>query len=429
MIEPKLAMIPSAVKLIGSPYNAKVYSVLPNDGTGDFSGGNSAFTPMAKYNENLIVEFGNEPRLDWYSKQNCPTLLLEAERTNTLGYSNKFDTYWTQQDITVLGNAGVSPDGLKNAWKITSNSSSGTSRLSQSVYRNTYSQTYENYSIFVKRGENGGVFDALQLQLNTPNGGNNYTEFDFDTKEITQLFSSGIYLNESRVRELPNDWYRLEMRYTMDLSYQTIFLVLPMPNTNVFIWGTQREQTGIIGNGLGVMPSSYIPTSGTSWITRGNDFFNSAGDSLLFNNPEGSLFFDFEEILDDYLTPSNPRSVSILNTSNTQNRITIEVYSDGFVSIQYRTTLGTFGALNILINKKQRNKFALSWNQNTFKVSHNGTMNSEDSHNLGLPIALNSLNGDDGLPFSQSKFYGEINDIRYYDKLLSNTDLTQLTAI
>tara|TARA_R110000803_G_C11968485_1_gene319459 strand:+ start:121 stop:1413 length:1293 start_codon:yes stop_codon:yes gene_type:complete len=430
MIEPKLAMIPSAVKLISSPYNAKVYSVLPNDGTGDFTGGNIGFTPTAKYNENLLVEFGLEPRLDWYSNQNCPTLLMEAERTNTLFYSSQFDTYWAQQDITLLGNIIISPDGLKNAWKITSNSSNGSGRLSQSVFRNTYAQTYENYSIFVKRGENGGVSDALQLQLNTPNQANiNITEFDFDTKEITQLLTSGIYLDESRVRELPNDWYRLEMRYTMDLSYQTIFSILPANNTNVFIWGTQREQTGAIGNGLGVMPSSYIPTSGASSVTRGFDFFNSAGDSLLFDNLEGSLFFDFEEIFDQFLAPSNPRSVSIVNTGDIQNRITIEVYPDGFVFFQYRTTLGTFSALSILINKKQRNKFALSWNQNTFKVSHNGTMKSEDSHNLGLPIALNSLNLDDGNPFASSKFYGEINDIRYYDKLLSNTDLTQLTAI
>jgi hypothetical protein len=425
MVEPKLAMIPSAVKLISTPQNAKVYSVLPNDGVGDFGGGNSAYTPTAKYNENLLVEFGYEPRLDWYSNQNCPTLLMEAERTNTLNYSSQFDTFWTQQDITVLGNAGVSPDGLNNAWKITSNSSIGTSRLSQAVNRNTYAQTYENYSIFVKRGENGGVFDALQLQLNTPNGGNNYTEFDFDTKEITQLFSSGIYLNEARVKELPNDWYRLEMRYTMDLSYQTIFLVLPANNTNVFIWGTQREQTG----SLSVMPSSYIPTPGNSWVTRGNDFFNSAGNSLLFDNPEGSMFFNFEEIFDDYQASSSSRSVAIINTQSTQNRIHIDIFSDGYVSVKYRTTLGSFIPLGFLIDKKQRNKFALSWNQNTFKVSHNGTIKSEDSHNLGLPNGLDSLNLDDGFQTNSNKFYGEINDIRYYDKLLSNTDLTQLTAI
>lgn len=428
MIEPKLAMIPSAVKLIGSPSNAKVYSVLPNDGTGDFSGGNSAFTATAKYNENLLVEFGYEPRLDWYSNQNCPTLLMEAERTNSMSFSNKFDTYWTLGDITVLENATISPDGLKNAWKITGTNNYGVG-LQQTIYRGTYSATYENYSIFVKRGENGGQDDVLFFKLSSPNGALIYFEFNFDTKLITSPYGSNIYLRETRIRELPNEWYRLEMRFDMDLSYQTTFQVTTQQNTSSYIWGTQREQTGIIGSGLGVMPSSYIPVSGTKWITRGDDFLRAAGNSLLFDNPEGSLFFDFEEILDDYLTPSNPRSVSILNTSNTQNRITIEVYSDGFVSIQYRTTLGTFGALNILINKKQRNKFALSWNQNTFKVSHNGTMNSEDSHNLGLPIALNSLNGDDGLPFSQSKFYGEINDIRYYDKLLSNTDLTQLTAI
>lgn len=428
MIEPKLAMIPSAVKLIGSPYNAKVYSVLPNDGVGDFGGGNNGFTPTAKYNENLLVEFGNEPRLDWYSNQNCPTLLMEAERTNTLSYSNKFDTYWTLGEITVLENAGISPDGLKNAWRITGTDNYGVG-LQQTVYRNTYSQTYENYSIFVKRGENGGQDDRLFFKLSSPNGGINYFEFDFDTKLIYKTYDANIYLRETRVRELPNDWYRLEMRFDMDLSYQTTFQVTSQMNTSSYIWGAQREQTGIIGNGLGVMPSSYIPTSGTSWVTRGNDFFNSAGNSLLFDNIEGSLFFNFEEIFDDYQTPSSSRSVAIINTQSPQNRIHIDIYSDGYVSVKYRTTLGSFIPLGFLIDKKQRNKFGLSWNQNTFKVSHNGTMNSEDSHNLGSLIALNSLNLDDGISVGSNKFYGEINDIRYYDKLLSNTDLTQLTAI
>lgn len=428
MVEPKLAMIPSAVKLIGSPYNAKVYSVLPNDGVGDFGGGNNGFTQTAKYNENLLIEFGYEPRLDWYSNQNCPTLLMESERTNTFGYSNKFNTYWTLGEITVLENAGISPDGLKNAWKITGTNNYGVG-VQQAVFRNTYSQTYENYSIFVKRGENGGQDDKLFFKLSSANGGLNYFEFDFDTKLIYQTYGSNIYLRETRVRELPNDWYRLEMRFDMDLSYQTTFQVTTQINTSSYIWGVQREQTGIIGNGLGVMPLSYIPTSGTSWVTRSNDFFNSAGDSLLFDNPEGSLFFDFEEIFDDFQTSSSSRSVAIINTQSTQNRIHIDIYSDGYVSVKYRTILGSFIPLGFLIDKKQRNKFGLSWNQNTFKVSHNGTIKSEDSHNLGLPIALNSLNLDDGFTSGSNKFYGEINDIRYYDKLLSNTDLTQLTAI
>lgn len=428
MIEPKLAMIPSAVKLIGYPSNAKVYSVLPNDGTGDFSGGNSGLNKTAKYNENLLVEFGSEPRLDWYSNQNCPTLLIEPSRTNSLSYSNKFNTYWTLGEITVLENAGISPDGLKNAWKITGTNNYGVG-LQQTVYRGTYASTYENYSIFVKRGENGGQDDRLFFKLSSPNGGLNYFEFDFDLKYIYSLYSNNIFLRETNVKELPNDWYRLEMGFDMDLSYQTIFQVTTQVNTSSYIWGAQREQTGeIFSGGSPLMPSSYIETPYSSWQTRGYDFYGLAGNSLLFDNPEGSLFFDFQEIFNDYVSIGT-RSVSILKSNVASERIMIQIYSAGYVDIRYSTASGSFFPTGFVINLKQRNKFALTWNQNTFKVSHNGTIKSEDSHNLGLPNGLDSLNLDDGFQTNSNKFYGEINDIRYYDKLLSNTDLTQLTAI
>ena len=62
-----------------------------------------------------------------------------------------------------LENAGISPDGLKNAWKITGTNNFGVG-VQQAVFRNTYAQTYENYSIFVKRGENGGQYDPLYFK-------------------------------------------------------------------------------------------------------------------------------------------------------------------------------------------------------------------------------------------------------------------------
>jgi hypothetical protein len=80
MANPSLAMIPSGYKA------GKLYSVLPQDGTGDFTvSRNSVATRVNK--EGLIEEMGvNVPRLD-YSDGGCPVLLTEPQSTNYHTYS------------------------------------------------------------------------------------------------------------------------------------------------------------------------------------------------------------------------------------------------------------------------------------------------------------------------------------------------------
>ena len=72
MAIPTLAMIPSGYKA------GKLYSVLPSDGTGDFTvARNSVATRVNQ--SGLIEEVGvNVPRLD-YSAGGCPVLLTEIE--------------------------------------------------------------------------------------------------------------------------------------------------------------------------------------------------------------------------------------------------------------------------------------------------------------------------------------------------------------
>ena len=81
MNNPKLALIPSGYKA------EKVYSVLPSDGSGDFTfdRANGLATRINK--EGLLEEVANDtPRLD-YSNGTCPVLLLEKEKTNLVSFS------------------------------------------------------------------------------------------------------------------------------------------------------------------------------------------------------------------------------------------------------------------------------------------------------------------------------------------------------
>lgn len=423
MTQADLVMIPSAIKLT-SPSNQKVYSILPINATGDFNSGWNNYSPIAtRYNKDLLVEFGLETRLDWYSKGNCPTLLLEGTRTNTFINSNNFLNWIQNGGVLVQPQQNISPSGVVDAFKI---SGTYSSNVSQQVFRNTYTTTYENYSIFVKRGQNGGAYDPVILTVTSPSGANSNMLFNFDTKEITTSFEYNIYLLEKKVRELPNGWYRLEMRFIMDNYYASNFSIGAYPNTELFIWGAQREQTDFTD--LKIMPSSYIPTTYTQ-VTRSQDYLYGSGDSSLFNSPEGSLFYDIQEIKDDYQTPlGNTQNISLANLySFTSNIINIEFDLNGFTTIKYKTPSGTEEPLGFQINRRERNKFAISWNENTLKIAHNGEIKTNLTHTIGLPSGLDELSFDDGN--REKRFFGELNDVRYYDKLLLNSELIELTRI
>ena len=86
MTNPKLALIPSGYKQ--SP--ATVYSILPNNADGDFTyERNGSATRVRK--DGLIEELtvDDTPRLDWLNSD-CPSLLLEPQRTNIQAYSEDF---------------------------------------------------------------------------------------------------------------------------------------------------------------------------------------------------------------------------------------------------------------------------------------------------------------------------------------------------
>ena len=106
---PSIAMIPSGYKA------SKLYSVLPTNGAGDFT--TTRASVATRVNENGLLEevASNVPRLD-YSDGGCPSLLLEANATNLITYSEDFsDASWGKNNVTITSNSAISPDGTLNA--------------------------------------------------------------------------------------------------------------------------------------------------------------------------------------------------------------------------------------------------------------------------------------------------------------------------
>jgi hypothetical protein len=92
MAKPKLALIPAA-------QGTKFYSVLPSDGTGDFT-----FTRGSvgtRINAQGLIEnvASGQSRLDYPLidgvQKGCPHHILEPARTNLIQYSEDFSTWLT----------------------------------------------------------------------------------------------------------------------------------------------------------------------------------------------------------------------------------------------------------------------------------------------------------------------------------------------
>ena len=260
MENPILALIPSGYK--GQTATApKVYSVLPSDGSGDFTfdRANGLATRINK--DGLIEEVANDtPRLD-YLNGTCPSLLLEGQTTNLQAYSQDFNNaVWFKFRTTVTSNSTTSPSGELNADKIQRTSTNAC--YIQDGFTKNASQIQYTTSVFVKQGEGdyfslrvqGSFFERIDLR------------FQFSTKSFIYTNEAGIaVLNSTSVTEYENGWLKLSYSFLSDTvnSLNNYFSARATSGNVdggdtsstafVYLWGCQVEQSTSV--------SSYIPTT------------------------------------------------------------------------------------------------------------------------------------------------------------------------
>jgi len=230
-----LLMLPNAYK------DGLLYSVLPQDGTGDFDvvrGSNAT-----RVNAGGIIETitgANTPRIDYTS--GSPALLIEPQSTNLAAFSEDF-TSWGTSGSPVLSNNQPSPDGENNAY-LFENSSNG-DRLQEPLgilTAGTYTQ-----SMFVKYKDG----DVRMNFKNNRFGGSN----------VFLITSSGVVAetpNANRhVEDYGNGWFRMSIIYTANGtsgSFIQLFGDLGTPKNGFYIFGGQLEEQS--------HATSYISTNG-----------------------------------------------------------------------------------------------------------------------------------------------------------------------
>ena len=418
MEQPNLAMIPSG-------YSDRVlYSVIPNSSVGDFDV--TRGTSSTRINKDGLIETITDhvPRLN-YDLVNgvpsqCPSLLLEPQRTNVVPYSNDFsNSAWTKSASTIDSNTITSPDGTLNAVKLVENSAN----TEHAIFDNVITSTGDfSISIMVKASE--------RSKVRVSNGSNSHRA-DFDLSNGT--ISNKVSLTSSDMISMPNDWYLCKISYNISsTAAQYMFLSLIDNSGNVSYQGDGSSGVYIYGAQLevGSYSTSYIPTSGLA-VTRSAEACNGAGNASTFNSEEGILFVEIAALTSSDTT--NPfRDISI--SDGTINNTLIIYYQSATNTISVYINVG-----NVMValgsttsyTVTNFNKIAVRWKENDFRMYINGTLVYSDTSGASFSSGtLNRVNFDNAI--GNDDFYGKCKDIRVYDtEGMTDTEinnlLTQLT--
>ena len=341
-----------------------------------------------------VETFTDVPRLDWLNS-NCPSLLLEPQRTNAFTYSEQFNqSVWFKSSCTITTNQIIAPDGKLTADLATSTGSGG------GVYRfSSWNTTEKTASIFVKKNTSSTV------EIFNASAATNRVVFDLDSGTIT---TEGGTMTGT-IQDFDNDWYRLTATHTATAG-QT-FGIKPETSKSVYIWGAQIEDASY--------SSSYIKTE-ASTVTRLKDECTNGGDSDLFNITEGTFFVDttpFTREATDRITLSdNSYNNRILISKSSSTQLQFIIVSNNSTSATYTTN----------INYNQRNKIAFTFKQNEFKFYLNGSLVHTDTSG-SVPTGLNDLSFK-GIG-SALYWNGKIHDTRVYDRVLTQTEVEELTTL
>ena len=401
---PSLALIPSAYK------ENKVYSVLPSNGDGDFTFARAS--DATRVNSNGLIEtvVDNIPRLD-YKDGGCPSLLLEPQRTNLVGYSEDF-TEWNLLNTSILENIINSPSGILNATKLIP---STTNTTHYTYFDGGIMNNDQCFSIFAK-AEN---FSKISIETGSVSTGGGVV-FDLNQGIVYSTF--GNFYESSSIEEFNNGWYRCTLVTSRaSANWLTVFVLDDNYNKNfqgngsdgVYLWGGQTEQAPY--------PTSYIPTNGSS-ATRVAETCNGAGNANTFNDSEGVLFAEISALADDgtfraiTLSDGTLNNNFILYFTQITNQVRVISQSSGVRYVDSTTSVS---------NITNNNKIALKYKQNDFALWINGVKVLTDLSFL-TPIGLNILNFDVGTGIED--FYGNTKQLQYFDTALTDLELEALTS-
>ncbi len=422
--EASLLLIPSGYK------SGKVYSVFPTDGDGDFTFSRGSDGTRKGAGGLIETMSSNTPRLD-YSNSDCPSLLLQPQRTNLLTYSQQL-SQWTKQNLTITDNDAISPEGILTASKVLETAANSFHFAYNGVI-SAISLTDYSYSIFVKKL--GRQYVGIQTLFNTAKGA--IALFDLDNGSLVYTFQQGGHtVNNANIENYANDWYKISATFQVNDSTAVFGLVTA---NELWTSGTAYNNTylGDITKGVyafggqveqGSYPTSYIKTTG-GIVTRLKDFIDGAGSSSLFNSLESTFFVEMASFLN---AQTNSNGIELADISG-QNRITLQYDT---INNQIRCDVRVLNIAQAIaatqsFDVTNFNKMAITYKLNEVKFYVNGYLVLTDtSVNLFAPNTLTEVRSTiAGISGGAFNLQAKIKDLRVYDRVLTQAEAIQLTTL
>jgi hypothetical protein len=342
----------------------------------------------------------NVPRLDWYNS-NCPSLLLEPQRTNYALNSTQMHENNTLtasgSTITKTGNYALAPDGTFTATRLQC-TGTGSGYALLSVNKTNPSTDLD---------ANGYYMSSVYVRSNT------------GTTQTIGFYGSSTQTSQSH--EIGTEWERIQfLAYRPALSkYAYIGYASTISGVEAdldfLVWGGQTE---IVDSYI----TSFIPT-GVSTVTRLKD------DCHLLNH---TLFTDYP-----FTVYAKAKIEDVGNTifsiyGGASNKYLAFLLSSSTQVAVYRrdATNNDSDFYNFTYSVGDTIKVAVAFiNDTTYKLYINGTEIADVTSGLSVPFDNNDIllgqfriSGDDGRRNS-------IDDFRVYDYTLTDAELTELTTL
>jgi len=324
----------------------------------------------------------DEPRFD-YTGGGCPTWLGEPGRVNLLQYSEYVDG-WNQNTADVALSPDASPEGVKNAYRVSGNGTGTQAGISVSV---TSGEDYTG-SIWIKKVS--GASTAKILDTN----------------------------NTSTTINITTEWQRFEItaESTSTTGRMYVQLASNSSDNEMDIYGAQLEE--------GSYSTSYIPNHGTSGgATRAveqADVSNLQSNGII-TDTQGTFFID----VPDY-------STSAVQWDVLSSDFYFSLRAAFFVSnvsvyeriLNTQSTIRTISPSDVArLGTTTRRKLALSWNGTSLITSINGT-SFDDTIDSTLASQLDKIRRANWTTTKVST-----DQILMFDKQLTKEELNELTSI
>jgi hypothetical protein len=352
------------------------------------------------------------PRLD-YSSGGC-SLLLEPERTNLVPQSEYFGAWTAPNSTQTLINDTNPVDGV--SYEIESSVTGSSSR----IYQNSLMTSGNDYSssYLVKPSANPPEYIGFACISNlTPD-----VLYNFATDSFEDFNIAG---NAAKCESISmtNGWKLLKVPVHENVS-NTRFNIYQGSKVGNALRGTTGQSYYLKFAQLeqASYPTSYIPTYGVSQ-TRLLDVLDGAGNTDTFNDSEGVLFLDVENV--------NATSAVSISDNSTSDFIQIYLGYTSLNPIRYRASSGGTSQFDVpfvdSLDVSQPFKVAYRYSANNFSIWING-VKADEVLSGSTPVGLSTIEFYN-IFGAGNKFDGKLNQALYFPTALSDEACIELTTI